>query len=76
MTPNQVIENIETIRESNLENLMARHFDADYFYSLDGPLRQQLTRIIAPGIENPDSQMGAYAMDPKDYDRFAPCWIR
>lgn len=24
------------------------------------------------GIENPDSRMGAYAMDPEDYDLFAP----
>ncbi len=72
MTPEQVIASIRTIRESNPENLMARHFDEDYFRGLDGPLCRRLTRIIASGIENPDSQMGAYAMNPEDYELFAP----
>ena len=72
MTPEQVIEKIRNIRETNPENLMARHFDEGYFRSLDDPLRQRLIRIIASGIENPDSQMGAYAMNPEDYELFAP----
>ena len=72
MTPTQVIAEIREIRETNPENLMARHFDEDYFRALDDPLRRRLTRIIATGIENPDSQMGAYAMNPDDYDLFAP----
>ena len=72
MTPEQVIARIRTIRGTNPGNLMARHFDEDYFRSLDDQSRQRLRRIIASGIENPDSQMGAYAMNPEDYDRFAP----
>jgi hypothetical protein len=72
MAPEQVIERIKTIRETNPENLMARHFQEAYFRNLDDSLRQRLTRIIASGIENPDSQMGAYAMSPEDYDLFAP----
>ena len=72
MTLEQVIAKIRAIRGTNPENLMARHFDEDYFRSLDERLRRQLTKIIATGIENPDSQMGAYAMNPKDYDLFAP----
>lgn len=71
MTPEQMIAKIRTTAETNPENLMARHFDADYFRSLDDPLRLRLTRIIASGIENPDSQIGAYAMDPDDYNLFA-----
>ena len=72
MTLEQLIARIGAIRESHPGNLMARHFDADYFRALDDPSRRRLRRIIASGIENPDSQMGAYAMDPEDYDRFAP----
>jgi creatine kinase len=72
MTPEQVIARIRTIGKTNPGNLMARHFDEDYFRSLNDQSRQRLTRIIASGIENPDSQMGAYAMNPEDYDLFAP----
>ncbi len=71
MTPEQVIEKIRTIAETNPENLMARHFDADYFRGLDDTQRLRLTKVIASGIENPDSQIGAYAMDPEDYSLFA-----
>jgi creatine kinase len=72
MTPDQVIAKIRSLRKANPENLMARHFDEDYFRGLDGTLRRRLEKIIASGIENPDSQVGAYAMDPQDYDVFAP----
>jgi creatine kinase len=72
MTPDRLIARIRTIRGTNPGNLMARHFDEDYFRSLDGPSRQRLRRIITSGVENPDSQMGAYAMNPEDYDQFAP----
>ncbi len=72
MTPEQLIARIRTIKETNPGNLMARHFDEDYFRALDDPSRQRLRRIIASGVENPDSQMGAYAMNREDYDRFAP----
>ena len=72
MTLEQVIARIWTIRGTNPGNLMARHFDENYFRGLDEPARQRLERVIRTGIENPDSQMGAYAMNPDDYDRFAP----
>ncbi|MCP5073981.1 MAG: arginine kinase [Rhodobacteraceae bacterium] len=72
MTLDQVIAANRATRQKHPENLMARHFDEDYFRGLDEPSRQRLTRIIASGIENPDSQMGAYAMNPDDYDKFAP----
>ncbi len=72
MTPEQLIARIRTIRGTNPGNLMARHFDEDYFRALDDPSRQRLRRIINSGVENPDSQMGAYAMNPGDYEQFAP----
>ncbi len=71
MTSDQVISAIRAIRKNHPENLMARYFDEDYFLALEEPLRQRLTKIIASGIENPDSQMGAYVMNRDDYDQFA-----
>lgn len=72
MTTENVIKRIEDIGKAHPENLMARHFDAKYFKSLDGISQQNLIKIITTGIENPSSKMGAYAMNPKDYDQFAP----
>ena len=51
---------------------MARHFEANYFRNLDAGLQQRLRKIIASGVENPNSNMGAYAMAADDYDQFAP----
>jgi len=72
MTLEQVIEKIRSIGQANPENLMARHFDEEYFRGLDEPARARLEEVIRTGIENADSQMGAYAMNPDDYDLFAP----
>lgn len=71
MTLEQTIEKIKSIKQTNPENLMASHFDETYFRSLDDTLLKRLKKVFASGIENPDSQMGAYAMNPDDYDQFA-----
>lgn len=65
-----ITERIEQIRKQHPDNLMARHFDVDYFGSLSPELQARLLEVIRTGIENPDSQMGAYAMQPDDYDVF------
>ncbi len=63
---------IRAIRSAHPGNLMARYFSEDYFNSLDESKRGRLWRIIATGIENPDSQMGAYAQNSRDYEDFEP----
>ena len=63
---------IAGIRQQYPDNLMARHFDSAYFDGLTPQLQARLIRIITTGIENPDSQMGAYAMQPDDYALFQP----
>jgi hypothetical protein len=63
---------IRAIRSAHPGNLMARHFSEDYFDSLDESKRDRLWRIIRTGIENPDSQMGAYAQNSSDYEDFEP----
>jgi hypothetical protein len=51
---------------------MARYFDEGYFGSLEEEKRDRLYQIIRSGIENPDSQMGAYAQNCTDYEEFEP----
>lgn len=72
MSNEQLIARIVEIKQSNPGNLMARHFKADYFDGLTPALQQRLRKIIASGVENPTSSMGAYAQSPDDYDQFAP----
>lgn len=54
------------------DNLMAKHFDFDYYKSLSPGLRKRLLRCCKSGAENMDSGMGMYAMHPEDYDLFKP----
>ena len=63
---------IHAIRSDHPGNLMARHFSEEYFDSLDESKRDRLWRIIRTGVENPDSQMGAYAQNSSDYEDFEP----
>ncbi len=66
-----MFEQIKTIKKSNPDNLMARYFSEEYFLSLDENKQERFIKIINSGIENPDSQMGAYAMAANDYADFA-----
>lgn len=68
----EVTARIRAIRSAHPGNLMARYFDENYFKSLDEPKRGRLWRIIRSGLENPDSQMGAYAQNAGDYEDFEP----
>ncbi|MGI9350129.1 MAG: hypothetical protein ACR2O3_01085 [Rhizobiaceae bacterium] len=67
-----LVDTVKQIAIDHPENLMASHFDAKYFLGLKSRLQKRLEKIIASGVKNPDSQMGAYAMNPDDYDVFAP----
>jgi len=66
------LKNIDDIKKTHPNNLMAKHFDAAYFASLEPELQRRLEKICRSGVENPDSGMGAYAMQPDDYDVFQP----
>ncbi len=57
------------------ENRACKHFDFDYFDTLDEASKQQLLQCAKSGILNPDSGMGCYAMAPDDYDKFKP-WFK
>lgn len=52
--------------------MCAQAFTADYYNSLDDKQQRAFLKITKSGLENPDSTMGCYAMNPSDYDEFKP----
>jgi len=54
------------------DNLAIKYWNYDYFNSLSEAEKDALLAVARSGIENPDSGMGMYAMQPSDYDRFKP----
>ncbi|KAJ3272522.1 hypothetical protein HDV01_005473 [Terramyces sp. JEL0728] len=68
---NQVVLNqIFAAKATNPDNLMAKHFDSNYYQGLSHELQARLVKICKSGAENPDSGLGMYAMAPDDYDVF------
>ena len=68
----KVVTTVEAIQKSNPENRMAKHFDVEYYKGLGDDEKKGLVQCCRSGLENPDSSMGCYAMQPADYDRFKP----
>jgi len=65
-------DKIKAIKESHPGNLAMKHFDFDYYNSLSDEEKVGFLQCVNTGIENADSGMGCYAMQPADYDRFKP----
>jgi len=72
MDTRKLSERIASIKTAFPGNLMARHFSPDFFHGLPPSRQHRLHDVIHTGIENPDSQMGAYARRSDDYEDFAP----
>lgn len=68
-----IIEKIKSIRVTNPDNIMAKTIDLERFAALSSEDQAKVSKIIRSGIDNPDSQVGAYAMSPQDYETFA--WL-
>lgn len=67
-----LLDKVDGVKENHANNLMAKHFDKEYFLSLSPELQKRLAQVIKSGVENPSSSMGCYAMHPDDYDIFKP----
>lgn len=65
-----IVDKIMAIKLSHPDNLMAKHFDKQYYLSLPLDLQTRLVKICKSGAENADSGLGMYAMSPDDYDVF------
>jgi creatine kinase len=50
---------------------MAQAFDKEHYDSLTEDQQIRLLTCCLSGVANPDSAMGCYAMNPKDYDEFS-----
>ena len=66
------LEKIAAIKESHPGNRAVKHFDKAYYETLDEAGKKGLLQCVNSGIENADSGMGCYAMQPADYDTFKP----
>merc|ERR1712060_65706 len=69
-TPKMTVDQIKSIKTSNPDNIMAAAFDEEYFNTLSEDEQKQLLRCCNSGIQNPESCMGCYAMNPTDYDKY------
>ena len=68
---------IKATKESHPDNLACKHFDFDYYGSLESDeLKKRFLAIVKTGYENQDSNMGCYAMQPSDYDDFKPFFAK
>lgn len=67
-----LVSQIVSIKQSNPDNIMARSFQESYCQTLTAEQQKRLLEICNSGIQNPESQLGAYAMNPNDYDEFKP----
>jgi len=67
---------IREVKKSHPENIAMAVFDEAYFNTLSEDGKQALLRCVRTGMENPDSNMGCYAMYPEDYDRFKPFFAK
>jgi len=71
-TASAIFAMIMDIKAKNKDNCMAQAFDKKYYDGLDKEKKLQLLTICLSGVESPESAMGCYAMNPKDYDEFKP----
>ena len=64
------------VSKSNPTNLSAKCFDLAEMAGLTPELQDRLMMCVNSGIENPDSGLGVYAMQPGDYDDLKPFFDR
>ena len=58
--------------KKNPNNRTAKFFDGGYFKNLTADKQQRLLKIVKSGLDNPESEVGCYAMYPTDYQDFYP----
>ena len=63
---NKILEN----KAKYPNNCMAQAFDKAYYDTLIMDKKIRFLSICLSGVANEDSEMGCYAMKPKDYDDF------
>ena len=70
------IARIATLKALNPQNIALQSFDVTYFNSLDTNDQAHLLKCMKSGIENPESEMGCYACNPRDYETLRPFFAK
>jgi len=65
-----VVKKIAEIKKQFADNCMAQAFDEKEYSKMTDDQKLRLLTCCLSGVANPDSCMGCYAMNPKDYDEF------
>merc|ERR1719464_1150096 len=71
-----IVDQICKVKATHPNNIAAKEFSLKYFDSLSDTDKARFLKIVKTGAENADSGMGAYAMQPSDYDHFKPFMSR
>jgi len=71
-TPEECLEIIRKAQESKTSCISLKNFDFELYNQLSDEHKHRVLKIVRSGIDNPDSCMGMYAMNPDDYDTFKP----
>lgn len=66
----EALARIFVLKKLYPDNLAIKYWNNEYFDKLSAEEKAGLLQVARSGIENPDSGMGCYAMQPSDYDRF------
>ena len=72
----ETLAKIRSLSSANPNNIATSCFDAAEFDAMAYADQVALLWCMNSGIENADSQMGCYACQPSDYDRFKPFFSR
>jgi len=70
--PAEKLAKIAANKVSNPDNLACKNFDVEYYNGLSDEEKPAFLMCVNSGVENADSGMGCYAMQPADFDRFNP----
>ena len=62
---------IATIKETHPQNLMAKHWNEQYYYSLHPERRKRLLACCKPGYEDPNALVGIQIVRSEDESDYA-----
>jgi len=67
----EYLQTVEKLRPLNPDNRCLKYLTRELFNSYTPEQQQVLYLCSKTGVENPDSGLGAYAMQPNDYEEFS-----
>ena len=65
------LRKVEELRAKWPENLCLKYLTREVMASYSSAQQEVLVAITKTGVDNPDSSLGCYAMQPRDYDEYS-----